>query len=72
MFPNDDQVFPLDERKSSNFSVKMEPDDGKRVTRILAAKTTHAGSWFKEEKGLNKSYDVSVKLQRIEMDLDGP
>ena len=49
MFPNDDQVFPLDERKSSNFSVKMEPDDGKRVTRILAAKTAH-GSWFKEDK----------------------
>ena len=47
MFPNDDQVFPLDERISSNFSVKTEPDD---LTRITAAKTAH-GSWFKEGIG---------------------
>ena len=50
MFPNDDKVFPLEERISSNFSVKMEPDDGKHLTRITAAKTAH-GSWFKEGIG---------------------
>ena len=50
MFPNDSQVFPLDERISSNFSVKMEPDDGKGLTKISGAKTAH-GSWFKEDKG---------------------
>ena len=67
MFPNDDKVFPLEERISSNFSVKMEPDDGKRCTRILGAKTAH-GSWFKEGKGKNIRFSIKrlISLTSLE------